>query len=66
MYGAADDDDDICVSGTCQLSWSVYLLGTAVTLLLLCFALSFCSARETSTHPSFHMPPYSDGIASVT
>ncbi|XP_065219080.1 LHFPL tetraspan subfamily member 6 protein-like isoform X2 [Planococcus citri] len=52
--------------GTCQLSWSVYLLGSAVALLLLCFALSFCSAREPSEHPSFRMSPYPDGIASVT
>lgn len=31
--------------GTCELSWSVYLLGSAVGLLLLCFGLSFCASR---------------------
>ncbi|GLG97278.1 LHFPL tetraspan subfamily member 1 protein [Gryllus bimaculatus] len=32
-------------SSTCQLSWSVYLLASAVGLLLLCFSLSFCASR---------------------
>ncbi|XP_066994964.1 LHFPL tetraspan subfamily member 6 protein-like [Anabrus simplex] len=32
--------------GSCRLSWSVYLLGCAVGLLLLCFGLSFCASRE--------------------
>uniref|UniRef100_A0A1B6BX06 LHFPL tetraspan subfamily member 6 protein n=1 Tax=Clastoptera arizonana TaxID=38151 RepID=A0A1B6BX06_9HEMI len=30
--------------GTCQLSWSVYLLCAAVAILILCFALSFCAS----------------------
>lgn len=33
------------VPGTCELSWSVYLLASAVLLLLLCFCLSFCASR---------------------
>ncbi|RZF43493.1 hypothetical protein LSTR_LSTR005229 [Laodelphax striatellus] len=32
--------------GTCQLSWSVYLLGGAVVLLVLCFGLSFSAAAR--------------------
>ncbi|PSN42857.1 hypothetical protein C0J52_16199 [Blattella germanica] len=35
--------------GTCELSWSVYLLGSAVGLLLLCFAMSFCASRTAKT-----------------
>ncbi|XP_034234935.1 LHFPL tetraspan subfamily member 6 protein-like [Thrips palmi] len=31
--------------GSCELSWSVYLLAGAVLLLLLCFGLSFCSSN---------------------
>lgn len=31
--------------GSCELSWSAYLLAGAVLLLLLCFALSFCSSN---------------------
>ncbi|XP_068909283.1 LHFPL tetraspan subfamily member 6 protein-like isoform X1 [Tenebrio molitor] len=34
--------------GTCELSWSVYLLASAVLLLLLCFCLSFCASRVCS------------------
>ncbi|XP_075232020.1 LHFPL tetraspan subfamily member 6 protein-like [Lycorma delicatula] len=33
--------------GNCQLSWSVYLLGISVFLLIICFGLSFCSSRVT-------------------
>ncbi|KAL0276975.1 UNVERIFIED_CONTAM: hypothetical protein PYX00_004422 [Menopon gallinae] len=31
--------------GNCNVSWSAYLLLGAVTLLLFCFALSFCASR---------------------
>ncbi|XP_054264770.1 LHFPL tetraspan subfamily member 6 protein-like [Macrosteles quadrilineatus] len=31
--------------GTCQISWSVYLLSVAVLMLLLCFCLSFCASQ---------------------
>lgn len=31
--------------GSCQLSWSVYLLASAVVLLIFCFGLSFCASR---------------------
>ncbi|XP_022204919.1 LHFPL tetraspan subfamily member 6 protein [Nilaparvata lugens] len=31
--------------GSCQLSWSVYILGLAVVLLALCFTMSFCASR---------------------
>ncbi|XP_015364966.1 PREDICTED: lipoma HMGIC fusion partner-like 1 protein isoform X1 [Diuraphis noxia] len=33
--------------GTCHLSWSVYMLGSSVALLLLCFYLSFYSSRDS-------------------
>lgn len=33
--------------GTCQLSWSVYLLVSSVVLLLACFCLSFSASRVT-------------------
>ncbi|KAK9759257.1 Lipoma HMGIC fusion partner-like protein [Popillia japonica] len=32
--------------GTCHLYWSVYLLSSAVLLLLTCFGLSFCASRQ--------------------
>uniref|UniRef100_A0A1B6KHI8 LHFPL tetraspan subfamily member 6 protein n=1 Tax=Graphocephala atropunctata TaxID=36148 RepID=A0A1B6KHI8_9HEMI len=31
--------------GTCQISWSVYLLSVAVATLFLCFCLSFCASQ---------------------
>uniref|UniRef100_A0A1B6EFG9 LHFPL tetraspan subfamily member 6 protein n=1 Tax=Clastoptera arizonana TaxID=38151 RepID=A0A1B6EFG9_9HEMI len=36
---------DIYRLGTCQLSWSLYLLVGAVVLLFISFCLSFCGAR---------------------
>ncbi|XP_063227032.1 LHFPL tetraspan subfamily member 6 protein-like [Bacillus rossius redtenbacheri] len=39
--------------GTCEYSWSLYLLGSAVGLLLLCFSLSFCASRVK--HGSFRI-----------
>ncbi|XP_050541146.1 LHFPL tetraspan subfamily member 1 protein-like isoform X2 [Daktulosphaira vitifoliae] len=33
--------------GTCHLSWSVYMLGSSVVLLLLCFYLSFYASRDS-------------------
>ncbi|XP_022188780.1 LHFPL tetraspan subfamily member 6 protein [Nilaparvata lugens] len=39
--------------GTCQLSWSAYLIGGAVLLLVLCFGMSFCAARGKSPAASF-------------
>ncbi|XP_031333186.1 LHFPL tetraspan subfamily member 6 protein-like isoform X2 [Photinus pyralis] len=32
-------------SGSCQHSWSVYVLASAVLILLLCVCLSFCASR---------------------
>jgi hypothetical protein len=51
-----------CVAGTCELSWSVYLLGSAVGLLLLCFGLSFCASRVKPG--SFRIWVYSAGMLS--
>uniref|UniRef100_A0A8D8X4D5 Lipoma HMGIC fusion partner homolog n=1 Tax=Cacopsylla melanoneura TaxID=428564 RepID=A0A8D8X4D5_9HEMI len=41
--------------GTCQLSWSLYLLSAAVIILLLCFSLSFCAARVVPPEGSFRI-----------
>ncbi|KAI5742618.1 LHFPL tetraspan subfamily member 1 protein [Diaphorina citri] len=41
--------------GTCQISWSVYLLSAAVLILLLCFSLSFCAARAVHPEGSFRI-----------
>ncbi|XP_072160701.1 LHFPL tetraspan subfamily member 6 protein-like [Bemisia tabaci] len=39
------NDSGVYKLGSCTLSWSVLLLASAILLLFLCFALSFCSAR---------------------
>ncbi|KAL4123280.1 hypothetical protein QTP88_015480 [Uroleucon formosanum] len=47
VFGRAAADEELERSGTCHLSWSVYMLGSSVALLLLCFYLSFYSSRDS-------------------
>ncbi|XP_044761489.1 LHFPL tetraspan subfamily member 6 protein-like [Coccinella septempunctata] len=45
MRESCGNSSQIYRLGTCQLSWSAYLLAFAVLLLLVCFCLSFCASR---------------------
>ncbi|KAF5305490.1 hypothetical protein FQA39_LY01581 [Lamprigera yunnana] len=42
---ACGNNSHVYKLGTCQLSWSVYILASAVLLLLICVCLSFCASR---------------------